>query len=120
MVLLNINIHQLRHTTPVKKVPTKADIRAEMEGLIAAFLCSGGEVVQVKRGLSGRIDPNKSLDNKNIGFDKPPQPRTSLGEVVSEIEARRSPAKAPEKASRQPRKKIIYDDFGEPLRWVWE
>ncbi len=104
----------------MKKIPTKAEIRAEMEELISAFLCSGGEVIQVKRGLSGRIDANKSLDNKRIGFDEPPQSRTPLGTVVSEIEARRNPPKEPEKANRQPRKKIIYDDFGEPLRWVWE
>lgn len=52
-----------------------------------------------------------------------PRPRTPALEVLATIDARRKHRHKPAtKASprRQPRKKIIYDDFGEPLREVWE
>ena len=41
--------------------------------------------------------------------------------MVAKIDERKrkSPAKKPAKASKRPRKKVIYDDFGEPLREVW-
>jgi hypothetical protein len=43
--------------------------------------------------------------------------------VVKDIEARRKTRgkPAPSKKTRpaQPKKKIIYDDFGEPLRYTW-
>jgi hypothetical protein len=42
--------------------------------------------------------------------------------VVAAIEARkkhRKQAAAPKRASRQPKRRLVYDDFGEPLRWEW-
>ncbi|MBR9805007.1 hypothetical protein GYB62_00630 [bacterium] len=46
--------------------------------------------------------------------------RTYVNDVVETLEQRRhaKPVKAPT-ASKKGRKKLIYDDFGEPLRWVW-
>jgi hypothetical protein len=40
---------------------------------------------------------------------------------VSALDNRKKPKKpeAAKKASKRPKKKIIYDDFGEPLREVW-
>ncbi|ROS04940.1 hypothetical protein EDC56_0457 [Sinobacterium caligoides] len=104
----------------MKKLPSKADIRADLDAQINAYLDGGGQVNHVQRGLSGRIDTSKPLSANSIGFEKPKDTRTSLGNVVSEIEARRSPAKEPASIKKRVRKKIIYDDFGEPLRWVWE
>ena len=44
---------------------------------------------------------------------------TFLPEVVDKLEKRRQEKpNTPVKKSR-PKRKLIYDDFGEPLRWVW-
>jgi hypothetical protein len=91
-----------------------------MEG----FLNGGGEVESVPTGVSGKDpgDPPMFL-NRRL-FVEPRLPRTPIPEVVAAIEARRrvKPRRGPvRKKSRlpQPRRKVIYDDFGEPLRKVW-
>ena len=48
-----------------------------------------------------------------------------MPEVIATLERRRqerkgSKAPSPGRRAKKPRKKMIYDDFGEPLRWVWE
>ncbi|WP_237445461.1 hypothetical protein [Sinobacterium norvegicum] len=101
-------------------MPTKADIRDELEQQISQFMHSGGAVHQIERGLSGRIDNSKPLNQSSIGFEKPKDQRTPLPDVVSELEARRQPTKPTTKTSnKKPTRKMLYDDFGEPLRWVW-
>jgi len=108
----------------VKKVITKADIRAHLEQEMDRFLRGGGRVDEIPRGISGReagaplVPPSRGL------FLEPSTQRTPVPEVIAAIEARRkeklkrSPAP---KRSRTPkrRRKTIYDDFGEPLRRVW-
>lgn len=104
----------------VKKIISKADIRNDMEKQIADFLKKGGEVSAIERGISGRENPNGPLNSDHGAFQQPKQGRTYVPEVVAAIDARRK--KKPEKPKtrvRKPRKKIIYDDFGEPLREVW-
>ena len=104
----------------MKRPISKADIRNDMEKQIADFLEKGGEVMEIERGISGRENPNGPLKPDNTAFQQPKQGRTYVPEVIAAIYARRN--KKPEKpkpASRKPRKKIIYDDFGEPLREVW-
>lgn len=107
-----------------KKPVSKADLRAELERETERFLKHGGQVESVPQGLSGKdpMDPPLFL-NRRL-FVEPRTPRTLVPEVVAAIEARRqarlkrTPAR---KRSRlpQPRRKVIYDDFGEPLRKVW-
>jgi hypothetical protein len=105
----------------VKKLPTKADMRDELEQQISQFMHSGGAVNQIERGLSGRVDTTKPLNQSSIGFEKPKDNRTPLPQLVSDLEARRQPVKTTGKTSnRKPTRKMLYDDFGEPLRWVWE
>ena len=60
----------------------------------------------------------------DIVFVEPRPTRTLVPEVVAAIEARRKEQmkrKPAPKRSRlpRPRRKVIYDDFGEPLRRVW-
>ena len=54
----------------------------------------------------------------------PKSPRTPVPEVVAAIEARRlaKKSRAPQRQRRlpHPRRKVIYDDFGEPLRRIWQ
>ncbi len=108
----------------MKKPVSKADIRQQLELETEHFLKRGGEVERVANGISGK-DPQESplFLNRRL-FVEPRTQRTLVPEVVAAIEARRQqkPKRSPDrKRSRtpQPRKKIIYDDFGEPLRKVW-
>lgn len=101
---------------------TKADIRSEIERQIDDYLNGGGTVTNVERGLSGRENPNGPLKPDNTAFQQPKVPRTYVSDVVAAIDARRGKkptGTASKSATKRPRKKIIYDDFGEPLREVW-
>ncbi len=103
----------------MKPVKTKAQIRDEIDSQIAAYLTQGGEVLAVPRGTSGR-EPT-SHPPLPISFDRDQQHRTPVTEVISAIEERRQ-HKGQHKSLRRapkPRKKLIYDDFGQPLRWQW-
>ena len=110
--------------TMVKKLITKADIRAEMEAEINRFKQDGGEVTEVPRGLSGRDKLDNSPPPTPGLFLEPTTKRTHVPEVIAAIEARRkdklkhTPNPAPQKRTKR-RRKTIYDDFGEPLRTVW-
>ena len=99
----------------MKPLKTKAEVRAELEQAIANYMDGGGEVNAVPRGLSG--NPH----NVNIfaqGFNgRTAQPRTPVTDSVKALEERRHPVKP---KPRRPKRKLIKDDFGEPLRWVWE
>ena len=108
----------------MKKPVSKADVRAAMQQEMDQFLKQGGEVESVPRGISGKDpgDPPVFL-NRRLFID-PPTPRTPVPEVIAAIEARRRlpPRRTTgRKRSRlpAPRRKVIYDDFGEPLRKVW-
>ncbi len=109
----------------VKKLPTKADLRAALEQETRRYLNKGGKVEQVPAGATG-TDPDKpnTFQSSRL-FSEPRSSRTFLPEVVAAIESRRSQLKrnrrAAPKRSRlpRPRRKTIYDDFGEPIRKVW-
>lgn len=102
----------------MNKRPTKRQIRQQMEDEIGQYLNTGGEVRQFERGESGLI--NGKLDDRSSGFEQGKKERTPLLDVLNAVDERKKPANqaAPAKAKR-PHKKIIYDDFGEPIREVW-
>jgi hypothetical protein len=108
----------------VKKLPTKSEQRAQLEQEMDDYLLDGGKVDEVPTGTSGK-DPSKPpVYLAGRLFSEPPSSRTYVPEVVAAIEARRQektsrPAAKKSTRSPQPRKKVIYDDFGEPLRTVW-
>jgi hypothetical protein len=99
----------------MKPLKTKAQVRAEIEQAMASYMAEGGEIKSVPRGLSG--NPN----NVNIfaqGFNgRTAEPRTLLVDTVKTIEARKHSGKP---KNIRPKRKLLKDDFGEPLRWVWE
>lgn len=108
----------------MKKLETKADLREQLQQETERFLQRGGQVKEVAQGVSGKEpgDPPVYL-NRRL-FVEPRTPRTLVPEVVAAIEARRKQKRSPKpsrKGSRlaKPRRKVIYDDFGEPLRKVW-
>ena len=93
-------------------------IRQQMD----EYLARGGRVRTVPPGTSGADEANPRRAHQQSFTPKPPTTRTPLPEVVAAIEARkrhRKQAAAPKRASRQPKRRLVYDDFGEPLRWEW-
>ena len=108
----------------MKKLVTKADVRADLEREIEQFLDRGGEVKNIPTGLSGNDPLNASAYHSGRLFLEPRTDRTLVPEVIAAIEARRkaqlkrTPQKKPSRLPQR-RRKTIFDDFGEPLRTVW-
>ncbi len=103
----------------MKKIISKQDIRRQLEQQVDAFLNEGGEVIAVARGISGRVNPSAPLKPGSFSEHNSSE-RTYLPELVATLDARKRPKKSvPGRRQPRPRKKMIYDDFGEPLRWEW-
>ncbi len=103
----------------MKKPPTKAEIRQQLRREVQSFLQRGGHIEEIPPGVSGRDDHSIV---KTPVFDTPKMERTPVPEVVANIESRRrqkAEKPPPRKVQRKPREKVIYDDFGEPVRRVW-
>jgi len=81
-------------------------------------------VEDIPRGISGKEAGEPPVFLNQALFVEPKATRTLVPEVVAAIEARRQerfkrkPTRTRSRLPR-PRRKIIYDDFGEPLRKVW-
>jgi len=108
----------------LKPPVSKADMRAELDREMEQFLQQGGHVENIPQGISGKDPGDAPLFLNSRLFIEPRGSRTPLPEVVAAIEARRKlkPQRGPQskrKRRPQPRRKLIYDDFGEPLRKVW-
>lgn len=107
----------------MKKSVSKADIRDELLEETERFLKRGGLVENIPQGISGKDPGDPPLFLNRRLFLEPKTPRTLVPEVIAAIEARRREkfARKPQrKRSRlPPKRKTIYDDFGEPLRRVW-
>src|SRR6516162_6835740 len=100
----------------VKKPVSKADIREELVQETERFLEQGGSVDEIPAGLSGKNPGDPPIYLNRRLFVEPRTPRTLIPEVVAAIEARRVEKirRKPQKRRLQrPRRKIIYDDFGE-------
>lgn len=88
------------------------------------YLMRGGRVTEVPQGQSGKEPDDPPVFLNRRLFVEPRTKRTLVPEVIAAIESRRKtkPQRTPApKRSRlpKPRRKTIYDDFGEPLRRVW-
>ncbi|MGB1238807.1 MAG: hypothetical protein ACPG4U_11395 [Pseudomonadales bacterium] len=101
------------------KRPSKSDIRTSLNAEIQAFIDKGGEVRVFDQGESALV--NGKYDRNQFVYGYPKQERTPLDTAMNAIDNRK--ASSTSKAKAQPklrrRKKVIYDDFGEPLREVW-
>lgn len=100
---------------------SKEQQRQRLQREMERYLARGGRIQRVPSGTSGR-DPGRPGGYRPPPFtDAPRATRTDLSSVAAQIDARkRKPASTPARRARRPRKKLIYDDFGEPLRWVWD
>jgi len=108
----------------LKKVISKADIRGDLQREMDRFLRGGGKVDEIPQGCSGKNPGDAPIFLNGRLFVEPKAERTLVPEVVAAIEARRKKKPSTSlmrKGSRNPstKRKIIYDDFGEPLRRVW-
>ncbi|UTF61069.1 hypothetical protein [Gilvimarinus sp. DA14] len=104
----------------MKPVKSKKEQRQELEAQIREYQSRGGVVKQVPQGISGREETRQPLPHV---FEKKSEgdTRTAVNDVIAAIEQRRKPSKPQKPTSlKRPRKKIIYDEFGEPLRWEWD
>lgn len=102
----------------MQKRPTKAELRHQLTNEIQHFLHEGGQVQEVPRGATGLIDGRYG---NSLGFEKTKEQRTDLSSVINAIDQRKDNQRKPlTKRPPKPKKKIIYDDFGEPIRVVWE
>ncbi|MDF1820364.1 MAG: hypothetical protein P1U64_02255 [Alcanivoracaceae bacterium] len=84
------------------------------------FLARGGRIRRVESGTTGETD-NKPRQRAMV-FEGTRAPRTYVPEVIAAVEARRKlkrKATSSRRPQRRPRRKMVYDDFGEPLRWEW-
>lgn len=102
------------------KRPNKKQIRREHEQKIADFLAQGGTIKCVPPGATGLIDGR--YHTRHIRIERTHETRTPIPEVVAAIEARR-PGKKTSKTTAKPKhqsyRKVVYDDFGEPVRVIW-
>lgn len=105
----------------VKEIKTKRTIRQELEEEINRFLNTGGKIEHVEKGVSGK-EIGVNLNQSTMTFEgNGQQTRTPLTDEIKALEARKNKKSVqPATPTNKPRKRIIYDDFGEPLREIWE
>jgi hypothetical protein len=123
VILANLQSATRGYGKRLKKPVSKADIRNELLEETERFLKKGGSVNEIPQGISGKNPGDPPIFLNRRLFVEPKASRTLIPEVVAAIEARRQEkyrSKPPAKRRlARPRSKIIYDDFGEPLRRVW-
>ena len=110
--------------THLKKPVSKADLRKKLHQETELFLRKGGNVNKIPQGISGKESGEPPAYLNRRLFVEPKSSRTLVPEVVAAIEARRRDTPQRITVSKRrppevPRRKVIYDDFGEPLRRVW-
>jgi len=103
----------------IQKLKTKREVRDEMEREIQNYLQTGGEINQIDQGISGR-DNNANLNHAIPFTPGEHQTRTLVNDTVKAIDERKQKKKSISTEKHRPKKRIIYDDFGEPIREVWE
>ena len=108
----------------MKTRPTKAQLREQLAKQVQSYLEQGGEIEDVEMGATGLENGKYNMRNFNFEPTQPgAQNRTPVGGLLGVIDSRKGASNKPS-TSAQPKKtrskkKPIYDDFGEVLRWVW-
>lgn len=103
----------------MKPLQSKSQQRSQLEQEVQQYLEQGGEVTQVPKGSSGNMN-NTNLFRSATTID-PKAKRTPLTEVVKALDERKTKKSTPsEYKRRKPKKRLIVDDFGDPVRWVWD
>lgn len=100
----------------MKPTKTKDEVRSEIQNQVEQFLNCGGHVNAYDRGLTGL--------GSGASFSHPftpgqTQTRTPVLDAVKAIDSRRQASKETSTPRRR-RKVLLKDDFGDPIRWVWQ
>ena len=105
--------------SPVKVRNSKEQQRYRLERDMERFLSEGGSISEVPNGVSG-ADAVSGKGHQTVLFNGPRQAqRTDLSQVAATIDSRK-PKPRRQRLNARPQRKLVYDDFGEPLRWVWQ
>jgi hypothetical protein len=99
---------------------SKKFIRKELYRKTQEFLSRGGEIKYHLAGETGEsID--KPRTRSNFITTEPRKTRTSINDVISALDKRKKKKSSINlsKSIKSPKKRIIYDDFGEPIREIW-
>ncbi|MBZ2188411.1 hypothetical protein K8B33_04850 [Alcanivorax sp. JB21] len=104
-----------------KDLSYKAQQREALRRKIDDYLSHGGRIKEVAPGVSGAHHGGDWRRHPSGEQKPPPQERIPLNHVIAAIEARKQARRSSSRVTlrRKPRRKLIYDDFGEPLRWQW-
>jgi len=104
----------------MKPTKTKAQIRAEIEEQMRFFTQQGGSVAAHDMGDTGR-EPSSAIPTAPF-TENSNQARTQVIDQVRAIESRRKRASSPptNTPNKKPKRVLVTDDFGEPLRWIWK
>lgn len=100
----------------IKPTKTRRELHAELQAEVEAYLEQGGQVQEIPRGASGR--PLGSGPLYSVFEGESHEQRTLVNDVVAAIEARKKPHHSKPPMSG-PKKRVILDDFGQPIRWEW-
>ncbi len=105
--------------SPVKVRNSKEQQRYRLERDMERFLSEGGSISEVPNGVSG-ADAVSGKGHQTVLFNGPRQAqRTDLSQVAATIDSRKHKPRR-QRLNARPQRKLVYDDFGEPLRWVWQ
>ncbi|EAT13517.1 hypothetical protein HF888_08770 [Bermanella marisrubri] len=102
----------------MKKLPSKKQRRAQLDKEIENYLNHGGQIDKVPQGTSGRENPEAAL--LPVLFAEKAHLRTDARPALQQLDTRKNKKKLPPRHKARRKKKPIYDDFGEILRWVWD
>ena len=99
---------------------SKNAIRRELRRKTEEFLLLGGEIKKHVAGDTGE-PADKPRGRSAFVSSEPPKTRTYINDVVLALDSRKAKKTSPKVAKTHKRrtKKLIYDDFGEPVREVW-
>ena len=100
---------------------SKKSIRKEILAKTQDYLCNGGLIEEVSLWESGQ-NTKEPIVRPAFKIDESSKNKIYLTDVVSTIDARKlktTKSRFLTKNHSGGHKKIIYDDFGEPLREVW-
>ena len=105
--------------SPVKVRNSKEQQRYRLERDMERFLSEGGSISEVPNGVSG-ADAVSGKGHQTVLFNGSRQAqRTDLSQVAATIDSRKHKPRR-QRLNARPQRKLVYDDFGEPLRWVWQ
>tara|TARA_E500000178_G_scaffold313842_2_gene331609 strand:- start:30968 stop:31297 length:330 start_codon:yes stop_codon:yes gene_type:complete len=100
---------------------SKKSIREDILAKTQDYLSNGGSIEKISLGESGP-NTNEPRVRRVHEIEESSESKMFLNDVVAAVDARKektTKAKPLTQNNSRRYKKLIYDDFGEPLREVW-